>query len=331
MPIWAFVLLTIILILLIAAAVIIPVTLIVLPKNSSPTAASRLSSCTSAAPCAHGGTNVLVSGSCRCICSNGFTGSTCTLPGDSSCTSTDIPSNGTTYHNATLGATLPRLLSAAQKNFTLPLSSQILLSLFSAQNLTCNSQNALVSFPSSSQRRSLPLNNHLEAAILAPLPLLIPTSTLPPTHPLFPRLLSTIFPNAATAAPTADPTAGIATSTSNGIVFAITPAASAPTSTSTSPSPAYPSSSPSNHNSVVTPLENDFAREVVLFVFQEKDLNTAVAAQAKLALALQSAEQGQTGLGYNMSAMDAGGNIVVDFQRFTVDLGNGTLFGGGPT
>lgn len=32
-----------------------------------------------------------------------------------------------------------------------------------------------------------------------------------------------------------------------------------------------------------------------------------------------------------MGAMDAGGNIVVDFERWTVDLGNGTLFGGGPT
>lgn len=78
---------------------------------------------------------------------------------------------------------------------------------------------------------------------------------------------------------------------------------------------------------MVTPLELDFAREVVLFVFQEKDLNTAVAAQAKLAGALK----GEGGRGGNLSAMDAGGNIVVDFQRFTVDLGNGTLFGGGPT
>lgn len=48
-----------------------------------------------------------------------------------------------------------------------------------------------------------------------------------------------------------------------------------------------------------------------------------MAAQAKLAGALKG--------GGNMSGMDAGGSIVVDFGRWTVDLGNGTLFGGGPT
>ena len=333
MPIWAFALLTIILILLIAAAVIIPVTLIVLPKKNTPNASASLSSCTSTAPCSHGGTNVLISGSCRCVCSNGFTGATCASPADKSCTSTDITSNGTTYHNATLGASLPSLLAAATTNFSLPLSSQVLLSLFSNQNLTCASENALVKFDSSPQRRSIPLNIQPEAIIeaAAPLPLLIPTSTLSPphyTHTLKARLESSIAPNtaSASAADSATPAAGAVTT--NGILLAassgVTPA-SAPKATSTS------STSPSSLNAHgVTSLDIDFAGTVVLFIFQEKNLSIAVTAQEKLQMALEGVEQGKNGQGYNMSAMDAGESIVVDFKRFTVDLGNGTLFGGGP-
>lgn len=82
---------------------------------------------------------------------------------------------------------------------------------------------------------------------------------------------------------------------------------------------------------MVTPLELDFAREAVLFIFQEKDLDTAVSAQEKLAAALKGVEQGGGGKAVNLSAMDAGGDVVVDFGKWTVDLGNGTLFGGGPT
>lgn len=328
MPVWAFALLTIILILLIAAAVIIPVTLIVLPKNKSN--AATLSSCASTAPCSNGGTNVLTSGSCHCICSNGFTGSACNVPADSSCTSSDLTSNGTTYHNATMGAALPRLLSAASTNFSLPLSGQILLSLFSTQNLSCNSENALVNFNGKSQRRSLPIKMQpemiLEAA--APLPLLVPTSTLStphPTHVLDKRIVSSIIPGSASAA---GPTAGAATS--NGIIYAVASgatAASSPKATASSSS----SSSKSDAKSVVTPLDVDFARTVVLFIFQEKTLSTAVSAQEKLQQALKGEQQGKTGQGYNMSAMDAGQNIIVDFEKFTVDLGNGTLFGGAPS
>ena len=340
MPIWAFALLTIILILLIAAAVIIPVTLIVLPKHGSSNAPASVAACTSTAPCSHGGTNVLISDSCRCICSNGFTGSTCTVPADKLCTSTDITFNGTNYRNATLGSSIPRLLSAATTNFSLTLNGQILLSLFSAQNLSCNYENALVNFDGSSQKRALPINLHPEAIIeaAAPVPLFIPPFTLSPrhsTHTLAERLVSSILPNTASASVSDAPSptaAGAAAVTSNGIVYAAsglsTP--SSPQSTSASSSSSSPSSPTSNTKSIVTPLDFDFARIAVLFILQEKDLNTAVSAQEKLQMALKGAEDGKSGQGYNMSGMDAGQSIVVDFTKFTVDFGNGTVFGGGP-
>ncbi|KAL8822259.1 MAG: hypothetical protein Q9191_007002 [Dirinaria sp. TL-2023a] len=329
MPIWAFALLTIILILLIAAAVVIPVTLIVLPKKNTNGASPNPSSCKSSTPCSNGGINVLVSNSCGCVCVNGFTGSTCTAPSDSYCTSTDIPNANpaTVYKNATLGNALPRLLTAAQSNFSLPLSSQSVLSKFSAQNLTCNSENALVNFDGSSQRRSLPIKlssseKLLEAA--APLPLLVPTSTISAAvHTLGPRIVSSIISNTATdTAAFPGPTSGAITS--NGIILAATPSASA-----SSPSASSSGNNTSSaHN--VTQQDLDFARTVVLFIFQEKPLDTAVTAQEKLQQALRGVEQGKTGPGYNMSAMDAGQSIVVDFEHFTVDFGNGTQFGGGP-
>ena len=328
MPIWAFALLTIILILLIAAAVVIPVTLIVLPKKNSDGANPSSSSCKSSNPCSNGGISVLVSGFCRCVCVNGFTGSTCSAPADSYCTSTDIINTNpaTNFTNATLGNALPRLLTAAQSNFSLPLSPQSVLSMFSARNLTCNSENALVTFDGSSQRRSLPIEISSSEKFLedaAPLPLLVPTSTISATaHTLGPRIVSSVSPNTATdTVSLSGPTAGAVTS--NGIILAATSSAS-------TSSPSASSSSSNKPSAHVTRQDLDFARTVVLFIFQEKGLNTAVTAQEKLQQALRGAEQGKTGPGYNLSATDAGQSIVVDFDHFKVDFGNGTLFGGGP-
>lgn len=56
-------------------------------------------------------------------------------------------------------------------------------------------------------------------------------------------------------------------------------------------------------------------------------------AQSRLQAALKGVQDGKTGKGYDMSTMAAGngtiGGIVVDFADLTVDLGNGTKFGGG--
>ena len=56
-------------------------------------------------------------------------------------------------------------------------------------------------------------------------------------------------------------------------------------------------------------------------------------AQSRLQDALKGVQDGKTGKGYEMSTMAAGngtvGGIVVDFVDLTVDLGNGTRFGGG--
>lgn len=304
MPAWAFILLLIILLLLIAAAVVIPITLIVLPrqhKNNSPT----LASCQSSSPCGNGGTNVLIGKACRCVCANGYTGFNCTTAGDSSCTTSDVPVTGSTaaYKNSTLGSSIPRLITAAQSNYSIPISSYTLLSLFSVSNLSCSSENALVTFNSQSQRRDLELPllssevhvNHRPKLLNLEEVIAQPTKTHhQPSHVLAARG---------------------AAQTSNDIIFA------APTE---SPA-AAPSSAPTSGSDekTITSTVLDFARTAVLFIFQEtSSLEITTAALTKLQTTLSN---GKT---FDASQTSAGGNITVDFSALTVGFGNGTLYGG---
>ena len=151
MPMWAFILLAIVLLLLVAAAVVIPVVLIVLPRQrNSPTpqpgSASDLNNCPNSAPCQNGGVSVVSNNACRCVCTNGFTGQSCTLSSDASCISTDVADSDASnpFRNATLGNAMPRLLTGASQNFSIPLNTSQLLSLFSTNNMSCTSENALV-------------------------------------------------------------------------------------------------------------------------------------------------------------------------------------------
>ncbi|CAF9933221.1 hypothetical protein IMSHALPRED_009096 [Imshaugia aleurites] len=305
MPIWAFILLLIILLLLIAAAVIIPITLIVLPrqhKSSSPT----LASCQTSSPCGNGGTNVLIDKACRCVCANGYTGSTCNTAGDSSCTTSDVPVTGTTevYKNATLGSSIPRLLTAAESNYSIQIDSYTLLSLFSVSNLSCSSENALVTFNSQSQRRDLdlPLLSFEGHSHQRPRTLDLEEVIAPPTrthHQPSPILW-----------------ARGAAQTSENIVFA------APTGDT----PAAATSSaavPTGDEKMITSTVLDFARTAILFIFQEtSSLDSTTTALNKLQTTLAN---GKT---FDASDTSAGGNITVDLSALTVGFGNGTLYGG---
>ncbi|KAL9068224.1 MAG: hypothetical protein Q9161_006357 [Pseudevernia consocians] len=304
MPVWAFILLLIILLLLIAAAVIIPITLIVLPrqhKNNSPT----LASCQTSNSCGNGGINVLIDKTCRCICANGYTGFTCNTAGDSSCTTSDVPITGSTgaYKNSTLGNSIPRLLTAALSNYSIPITSSTLLSLFSISNLSCSSENALVTFNSQSQRRDLnvPLlfsehNSHRPRVLDLEEVIAPPTRTHHhPSHTLEARG---------------------AAQTSNDIVFAAPTGDSPPAATSSAPAS-------TSDEKTITSTVLDFARTAVLFIFQEtSSLEITTAALTKLQTTLIN---GKT---FDASDTSAGGNITVDLSALTVGFGNGTLYGG---
>lgn len=325
MPVWVFVLLLAILVLLIAAAVVIPITLIVLPRtrNNPPS----LASCKKNVPCGNGGTPVVADKSCGCICANGFTGKACATVRDQNCIFTDIDvgQSGYVYQNATVGNGIARLLAGAKSNFSIPLDSTILLSRFSSTNLSCTAENLLVTFNERSQRRSLPMQFVMpeidlaeKASFLLHPPL--PQTTRPPSHPHhhLPRV-------AALAQP-----AGGAAITSNDIIFAapsvttyIPPSPATATGTSIEPSPS--SSSPNDSSPESIPAKAlDFARVVVLFVFQERNLNNAVAANKRLQTVLADPKT------WNATPVPAADTILVDFSTWTVDLGNGSVYGPGP-
>lgn len=243
MPVWAFILLLLLLILLIAAAVIVPVVLIVIPRQQQNQARS-LDSCKAQLTCSNGGTNILgTDGSCRCLCVNGFTGSSCTTSEGPSCSSVNVPGAS----NATVGDSLPRLFNGAQTNFSVPLDGAQVLSLFAAANLSCASENALITFGGQSQRRSI----DLDAEYLLSAPELVE-----PTKTVQRRQMTTTVDSSQAAA------------TSNGIVFA---------------SGAPPGAAATNSPNRTSTEELDFARVAVLYVLQDSgQLNEAIAAQSSL-------------------------------------------------
>lgn len=305
MPVWAFILILIILLLLIAAAVIIPITLIVLPRqyrNNSPT----LASCQTNSLCGNGGTNVLIDSTCRCVCANGYTGSTCNTIGDSSCTTSDVTGTGANgaYKNSTLGSSIPRLLMTAQTNYSLPLTSSTLLSLFSVSNLSCSSENALVTFNSQSQRRDVELPllsteaqfNHRPGVLNFEEVIAPPTRTHRHPSPVL--------------------KARGAAKTSNSIIYAAPTGNSPPAATSSVPAS-------TGDEKTITPTVLDFARTAILFIFQEtSSLDTTETALTKLQAMLRN---GNT---FDASDTSAGGNITVDLSALTVGFGNDTLYGG---
>ena len=321
MPLWAFALLLVVLVLLIAAAVVIPVALIVLPRQrmaaANAAAAADLSNCQRSNPCANGGTSIITADACSCICVNGFTGATCNQQSDSGCVTVNLNSNAQSQaplNNVTLGNSIPRLISAAQSNFSIPLKSSAILSMFSAANLSCTSENALVTFNSRSQRRDLSFQKIG----------LMPAFSLPSiaTPSLVPRRdasLSVTF--SFNEEPYPSSAGGFYTS--DGIILASstakTPSLTIPTPLITATATATASASATSQT--VSPRDIDFARVVVLYIFQETRLDNAVVAQGKL--------QGLfDGGGFNRSDIAVGNGVTVNFGTGTVNLGNGTVVGG---
>ncbi|KAI4185589.1 MAG: hypothetical protein L6R41_004035 [Letrouitia leprolyta] len=329
LPVWAFILLCIILLLLVAAAIIIPVTLIVLPRQNSNSAAGTVAGCEKSFPCGNGGISFLKADSCRCICANGFTGAACNTPADSGCTTTNVEANDeshTMYKNATLGTSIARLFASGNTDFSIPLDSSMLLSSFSFQNLTCTNENALVTFngkPQRKRRRNSPSSLDFRR--------LKSDEQLISRHPTRASLL-----DARALANRASPAQ--AAITSNGLVYAAPSGASSPesppsssTPTSSSPSQSSPSSSINNTSSTKPaslPLTSnilDFARTAILFIFQERDLATAASAQENMQTLFTPAASGGE---FNSTVRNVGAGITIDWAKLNIDFGNGTDFGG---
>ncbi|KAI9825985.1 MAG: hypothetical protein M1819_007486 [Sarea resinae] len=240
-----------------------------------------------------------------------FTRTRCSVPASDGCTTTDVSDSKSQIQNATVGSALPRLLQGAQANFSIPLDSSTLLSAFSASNLSCVSENALVTINGRSARlaRSLPL---LESQAAAP----SETSTPTPTILQDKRDVSTTAASAATTSyvspPLTAPSSHDPIATSDGIIFA----GPSTTSASSSATPSATSTSLTDNDKAL-----DFARVATLFVLQEtSQLDTAISAQERMSTFLSAAN------GSSESTLLPNG-WTIDFQAFQVRLGNGTVVG----
>ena len=296
LPLWGFLLIMLIILLIVAAAIVVPLYLLVLHKpssNSSNSAASTLAQCQQSVTCANGGAAVALADSCSCICVNGFTGSTCTVATSKGCTTMNINSNNTSYSNVTLGDAIPRLVQQAQTNFSVPLSSDVILARFSSANLSCGTENALVTFDGQSGRKGSD------------------SSSGAPTTTAAARLArGTPFSTSITTFTSTLSSTSIAVDTS----FTKTAASIAPSATSSA-------------TFIITEETLDFARVAVLYILQEQNFNNAVAAQSAMQTFFNGIFDGR---GNQQAAnVDMKNGNTVNFVNLSINVGSGNVGGKG--
>ena len=349
MPLWVFILIMIALVLLVAAAIIVPVALIVLPRQSNDGKPQQgsIQECQQQMPCQNGGTNV-ISGTCRCLCVNGFTGNVCQMQSsDPGCTSSNVPGAAS---NATIGSSIPRLIQDSAANFSIPLDSQQIFPLFTEANFSCTSENALVTFDGVSQKRSLDADRdqaQLLQSFSTPELFLTttPTLSLQIAHPsLVPRQVMTsngIIMDGGTPTSTLDVSVDSATrkslstapapepemsSSQSSVSFAsISTAATSATSGATASSSATVSSSAAA-SAPSQSIMQDFARVAVLFVLQNTmHLDAATTASDNLASFFNGNAAEQTQAQNNVSL---GNGYSTNLRKGIVALPNGLRIGG---
>ncbi|KAF2275035.1 uncharacterized protein EI97DRAFT_380328 [Westerdykella ornata] len=317
LPMWTFVTLLIVLLFLVAAAVIIPIVLIVVPnmkeaqaQSQTPNAGNRASNLpnlpapTSSAPknqcdgiitCRNGGVAILnADRSCNCVCINGFTGRACENEGDAACTTTNVSGAA---NNATLGSGIPRLFESAQKNFSIPLDPPTLLSIFSDLGLSCNTENALITFNGLAARSVLNVETTLE-----------PSKSLPLLNaPHGAQDIGQLGRRQAVGEP--------------GQVRPNTVQTGAPAPSPSPSTSSVPIRSISRNTTAI-----DFARIGVLLLLQEtRELEQAANAQVKIQEFLSDASTGDA----RSTTVDLG-QFRMDLLELSVDFRNGTTIQGRP-
>lgn len=150
LPVWIFIVLVLLAMVVITAAVVVPIQL---NMKSSIAELSALGQCRVNNPCQNGGENVANDNFCGCICTGGYTGTSCTekeIP-DLACTNYDFNDRNTTsgvirgVKNVTIGSAIPRLFDKAS-SYNIDLDPTMLLGVFTTARLSCTLQNALVNF-----------------------------------------------------------------------------------------------------------------------------------------------------------------------------------------
>ncbi|OJJ43440.1 hypothetical protein ASPZODRAFT_154654 [Penicilliopsis zonata CBS 506.65] len=324
MPTWVFVLVCVLVVIVVLLAVLLPIFLVVLRHHSSSS-----SSCATTNPCKNGGVSVSSGDICSCVCSNGYTGKHCTVAGDSSCVTMKLSSS-----EATVGSSLPALFEASESNFSIPLDTTTILALFSASNVTCRTENALVSFEeldtSSKRRRSL-ADLPVEGGDNEP-------NAIPPSITTFvtstPTLAARdsietvngiVFDDVSqTASATTSTTAS--TSSATGTATSTSSTATTTTATTTATATATATSTATSVSTTVL----DFSKIAVLFIFEQTGdfdiaLDTESAIQAYLSKGTSSSSNSSS---IDLEKFGVDADYTLDFSAYTITASNGTVIGG---
>ncbi len=305
LPIWAFTLVTILLLCIIVAAIVVPLEIFVF-KNIGNNEKNDLSiqGCQKKLPCLNGGTNVVSQGSCSCICTGGFTGADCNTTGSVGCTTTDLVSTdgSSEIKNVTLGQAIPRLIAGASGNFSLPLSGTAILAKINKAELSCIAQNSLVTFNGRSTR-------------------LVSSDTRAP------RLKRDLLKHSMRRS------GAKLTGHPNDQSTAVEPVLSNPHSLRLNEH-GETLSARQDSMQAFTASDNtlDFCRVAVLFVLQEKGLDSAQNAQSNLQIFLTKVSQARGSREQGVSEKEAAnvtlsGDLTADLVDFRLDLGDGKLLG----
>ncbi|KAI0385194.1 hypothetical protein F5Y04DRAFT_269105 [Hypomontagnella monticulosa] len=359
LPIWTCFALVVILVCIVAAAVVVPVKFLVIDKAAEQNAAQpAISDCEAQLRCANGGTNVVLQGVCSCICSNGFTGADCTVPTSQGCTTTSISTADSNINNVTIGQAIPRLIKDAQANFSIPLVATVIQSKFNKENLSCNTENALVTFDGQSLRTQqnalaevsdLDPDSEVVQAAVAAADVPITLSVLPDVditltveNPEGTGGFSGTFVITTLTSPiTFSGSTIFATTITNSKRSSPTPYPTIAPTTTPAPAPTASSSTTTAPTSTPTPTFTvteevvDFARVAVLFIFQEKTLTDASTAQTSVQKFFSSVADARNRSSAvtpeQATNVTIGGGNTIDFVNFFVDIGTGRKVGGRPS
>ncbi|OTA99118.1 hypothetical protein M426DRAFT_44235, partial [Hypoxylon sp. CI-4A] len=356
LPLWTCVALAIILLIIIAAAIVVPIKFLVIDKaNQKATPQADISDCATQLTCANGGTNVVVQNVCSCICSNGFTGATCTIPTSQGCTTTSISMEGSNINNVTIGQAVPRLIQSAIANFSIPLVATEIQSKFNKENLSCNTENALVTFNGQSVRTQDATaevsdlssdSNIAQAAVAAAEPITLSVSpdidiTLTVENPGETGGFSGNFYVTTLTSPTTFSGSTIFATTITNSDSEVPSATPYPTSTPTSTSTSASTSSIPSTTSSATPVPTgtftvteevvDFARVAVLYIFQEETVSDASTAQTSIQTFFTRVAKNQNTTSAvtddQATNVTVSGGNTIDFVNLFVDIGAGRIGG----
>ncbi|SPJ70858.1 uncharacterized protein FTOL_00586 [Fusarium torulosum] len=312
LPVWAFVLLLLLLVGIIVAAVLVPLEFFVFKNlGNQDKPQSALAQCQESLDCKNGGTNIMSQGTCSCICTNGFTGSDCSVGGSDGCTMTDLGGN---LNNVTLGKNIPRLIEDSQKNFSIPLSGTAIMAKINSEELSCIAQNSLVTFDGAASRKREALFENLAIHFQRreQTPTLVARATEPATA---------VVVSSETAAPTT-------------LVVDEGSPENAPSKTG-SAADATKTSDPADTIQTQSPLTNfkitneilDFARVTVLYVLQQEDVDSAQDAQSGIDKFFAKARKDKGVLAKEAGSVSIGEKNTVDLLRYKITIGSKTIGG----